>query len=111
MRWESEGARVTIMPPILFIITSPSGEVIYHCHDLLELFRLRGVYNPSHDAEVYRYVDTKVSVQTDKYFQWDRAKRIWLVSDASIGTGIGTGFQRITYASLEPIYNIMKGMK
>jgi hypothetical protein len=93
------------VPPILFIITTqPNDRVVYHCHNLLELFRLREVYQPDLHAEVYRYVDTKVSVQTDKYFQWDKDKLIWVA-------GSEVGFQRITYASLEPIYNVLRQMK
>ena len=88
---------------LLFIVTN-DNKVLYYCHSLMELFRLRKVYNPPSEAKVYRYID-KVSVQIDSYFMWDKITMWWLVSDKH--TGIG--FNETSFEIYEPAYKMLGG--
>ena len=85
---------------ILFLVSS-GDEVLYYCHSLLELFRLRKIYNPPTDATLYRYA--KAIPATDAYFQWDKDKQWWVKSVDGIGFGI------TSFKALEINYRILGG--
>ena len=79
-------ARINEMPPLLFLVVS-NNTVHYHCHSILELFRLRAMYSLPDDAAVYRYVDTVR--HKDAFFLWDKDKLTW-VSGGTIGFALSS---------------------
>lgn len=90
-----------LMPDVLFLIVD-AGRVLYHCHDLIELFRLKGIYKPSDEAEVCRYL--KTNKINDRQFWWNAESRQWVTSEVAGQTPIIT--QRISFKQMETNYRI-----
>jgi len=88
-----------MMPPLLFLVATDT-EVIYYAPGILELFRLRAVYNPPDDAKVYRYI--KGREYNDRRFTWDKDKKWWV-----IGNSISFGLT--SFSALEAGYKMMGG--
>jgi hypothetical protein len=94
---------------VLFIVYDPTTDkVIYYANGILELFRLRKVYNPPPEGDeggvqVYRYVAG--NVYTDKYFTWNKDTMWWESSHHLTGVGFGN----TSFASLEAGYKMLGG--
>ena len=73
------------MPSLLFLVTDQANRVIYHCHSITELFRLRSSFDVPADAKLFRYVNTVK--YDDAYFRWDKDTTQW-VYGGPIGFGL-----------------------
>ena len=93
------------MPDVLFIVTDDNNKIIYHCHTILELFRLRDVYKVD-TCRVYRYLKCKPT-KTGTFFKWTKATLDWSESTDSIDKG-RVCFELISYEDLEASYNIIR---
>ncbi len=94
---------------LLFIVVDSrrESEVLYYCHNILELFRLKEVFvELLSPVEVYRY-SVSGNYTPDKHFNWDEDTLKWEPST----NGTGVGFEKITYESLEMNWTIVKNMQ
>jgi hypothetical protein len=94
---------VDTMPDVLFVIINSESKAVYHCHSILELFRLRTIFNTPSDAKLYRFV--KNIVYSDIYLKWNKGNLCWELSDRPQGIGFGL----TTFESLIPAYRILGG--
>ena len=98
----AERGEVTL-PPTLFLVVSQSGELITHCHNIVELFRLREV-KQSHDAKVFRYLPT--NKQFDLFATWDKENLKWV-----LGPNQGIGFEQVSYQQFQAAHNMLLKLK
>ena len=93
------------MPDLLFIVADEKDYPVYHCHNLLELFRLRGKYQ--HTDRLYRYIKGQ-KVDGGVYFQWNKIVMCWIPCTIKKD---GYCFQRITFEELEKNYQFILKLK
>ena len=101
------------LPPTLFLVVSHSGELITHCHNIVELFRLREI-KQSHDATVFRYLPT--NKQFDLFATWDKENLKWVLgpnkeSGHSSAKDGSIGFEQVSYQQFQAAHNMLLKLK
>jgi|ETNmetMinimDraft_30_1059905.scaffolds.fasta_scaffold267186_2 hypothetical protein len=90
---------------ILFLVLRPTEpKIVYYCHNILELFRLREVFG-THNHRVYRYTELlKNSNKKFDLYAVFTTELTWEVGTANSGVG----FEQISYEQLEANWEFIK---